>query len=302
MIDFGLSKKFASDKTGVMHEGVGTLYTMSPQVLQGVYTEACDLWSMGVVVYMLLSAHRPFFHQSRKVMIDKIMRADYTFEKPYWKPISLQAKDMVDKLLVVDPKERATAKQSLQHGWLSRDFHLQDRKPDETVTHRVGESLANFTQTSQLKKIALNVIAHRSSTEEILDLRQAFDQYDTANDGVITFEEFRLALQSAKYSDEVIKEIFNSVDVNKNGCIMYTEFIAATLEAHGHIEEERIAEAFDRLDADDSGYISKKNLRDFLGKDLTSKQIDDIIKSADTDQDGQCKYPYVHTYTRIVRY
>jgi hypothetical protein len=70
---------------------------------------------------------------------------------------------------------------------------------------------------------------------------------------------------------------------------MYTEFIAATLEAHGRIEEERIAEAFDRLDSDDSGYISKDNLRDFLGGDATTKQINEIIKESDKDKDGKRK-------------
>lgn len=71
---------------------------------------------------------------------------------------------------------------------------------------------------------------------------------------------------------------------------MYTEFLAATIEAHGHIEEARIAEAFDRLDADDSGFISPKNLRQVLGKDCTSEQIAAIIKSADINGDGQISY------------
>lgn len=71
---------------------------------------------------------------------------------------------------------------------------------------------------------------------------------------------------------------------------MYTEFLAATIEAHGHIEEDRIAEAFDRLDADDTGFISKKNLREVLGKDITSEQISAIMKSADKNKDGQISY------------
>ena len=76
-------------------------------------------------------------------------------------------------------------------------------------------------------------------------------------------------------------------DVNDTGHINYTEFIAATLEAHGHIEEERVAEAFDRLDSDDSGFISRANLRDFLGG--SSKEIEEIIKYGDIDGDGKSK-------------
>jgi calcium-dependent protein kinase len=77
VIDFGLSKKFSSTQIGMMHEGVGTLYSMSPQVLQGVYGSQADLWSCGVIIYMLLSSHRPFYSKKRKIMIDKIMRCEF---------------------------------------------------------------------------------------------------------------------------------------------------------------------------------------------------------------------------------
>lgn len=70
---------------------------------------------------------------------------------------------------------------------------------------------------------------------------------------------------------------------------MYTEFLAAALEVQGHIEEERLAEAFDRLDSDDSGFISRQNLRDFLGKEGTTERIDKIIEEGDKDHDGQSK-------------
>lgn len=79
-------------------------------------------------------------------------------------------------------------------------------------------------------------------------------------------------------------------DVNKNGVIMYTEFIAATLEAQGHIEEERVAEAFDRLDSDDSGFISRANLTEFLGADASSSDIQELINDIDKDGDGQSMY------------
>ena len=151
-------------------------------------------------------------------------------------------------------------------------------------------------------------------------MRKCFDQYDTSNDGIITYEEFKLALQQANFSEDELKEIFKSVvsisssrnfvsqirigflscllksfsyycqDVNRNGYIQYTEFLAATIEAHSHIEEERIAEAFDRLDSDDTGYISKKNLRDFLGKDATNQEIDALIAQGDENNDGKCKF------------
>ncbi|CAJ1936173.1 unnamed protein product [Cylindrotheca closterium] len=290
VIDFGLSKKFGNQATGVMHEGVGTLYSMSPQVLQGVYTSQADLWSAGVIIYMLLSSHRPFYSKKRKVMIDKIMRCDYNFNKSYWDPISNEAKDMIDNLLVIDPKKRMDATKALKHVWLSKEFKLSDRKPDQTTADAVQGNLMNYKDVHALKKIALNVIAHKSSTDDILELRKCFDQYDVANNGTISYDEFMTALKEKNYPEERVKEIFNSMDVNKNGVIMYTEFIAATLEAQGHIEEERIAEAFDRLDSDDSGFISRQNLTEFLGHEATSQDIQDLINEIDKDGDGEISY------------
>ena len=153
----GLSKKFMSNENGVMYDGVGTLYSMSPQVLQGVYTSQADLWSCGVITYMLLSSHRPFYHKQRKRMIDKIMRVDYSYEKDYWKPISDEAKNFVDRLLVLDPKERMDAGEALNHVWLSKEFPLSDRVPDQSTAEAVQGGLVQYKETSELKKIALNV-------------------------------------------------------------------------------------------------------------------------------------------------
>lgn len=144
---------------------------MSPQVLQGVYTSKADLWSCGVITYMLLSSHRPFYHKRRKVMIDRIMRCDYSFQKDYWKVISDEGKNFIDQLLVLDPKKRMDAGQALQHIWLSKEFPLSDRVPDELTSDAVKGNLCRYKNTSQLKKIALNVIAHKVSKRNLYQKR-----------------------------------------------------------------------------------------------------------------------------------
>lgn len=251
VIDFGLSKKFVDNNIGVMHEGVGSkcliasetlelhvsgqdflvqltsflfrnainpsaLYSMAPQVLQGVYTSQADMWSCGVITYMLLSSHRPFYNKKRKIMIDRIMRCDYTFEKDYWKPVSDGAKDFISHLLVLDPKVRYKAEQAQKHKWMHKEFKLEDRAPTASISEKVADNLIFYKDTAELKKIALNVIAHRSSTNDILELRKAFDQFDTANNGIISFDEFKEALKDkCNYTDADIKEMFDSIDVNQ---------------------------------------------------------------------------------------
>jgi calcium-dependent protein kinase len=189
---------------------------MAPQVLQGVYTSQADMWSVGVITYMLLSSHRPFYNKKRKVMIDRIMRCDYTFEKDYWKPVSDEAKDFISHLLVLDPKVRYKAEQAQKHKWMHKEFKIEDRAPTASVTEKVADNLMFYKDTAELKKIALNVIAHRSSTDEILELRKAFDYYDKANNGVISFDEFKEAIKDkCSYTDKDIKDMFDSIDVNQ---------------------------------------------------------------------------------------
>jgi len=292
VIDFGLSKKFASNKLGVMREGVGTLYSMAPQVLQGIYNSQADMWSVGVITYMLISSHRPFYNKKRKVMIDRIMRCDYSYNKGYWDPVSDEAKDFIDHLLVLDSRDRYNAQKAQNHVWFTKQFKIQDRAPTESCKTRVADNLMVYKNNLELKKLALNVIAHRSSTSEIYQLRKAFDQFDTGNDGVISSTEFKVALQEkCSYSDDEIHEMFTSIDINQTGDIMYTEFIAATLEAQGQVDEERIAEAFDRLDVDNTGSISKENIMEFLGEtDTTMKDIEIMIRAADYDDCGEVSF------------
>ena len=123
LIDFGLATKYLSDEYKMMRERVGTLYSMAPQVIQGVYDKACDLWSVGVITYMLLSGGEPPFDgDTRRQMIDSIMRCQYSYseENTAWKTVSQDAKNFIDALLKMDPKERLTARRALRHPWLRK--------------------------------------------------------------------------------------------------------------------------------------------------------------------------------------
>jgi calcium-dependent protein kinase len=145
---------------------------MAPQVLQGIYSSKADLWSVGVIAYMLLSASKPFYSKRRRKMIDLIMRCDYTYETAVWQEaISADAKDFIDQLLVVDPKARWDAAQALEHPFIVNREQLPDEKPSDALLGQIEDSLLHYRQTSALKKLALNVIAHRSSTKGTIPLR-----------------------------------------------------------------------------------------------------------------------------------
>jgi calcium-dependent protein kinase len=214
VIDFGLSKHFAHDdiQNRFMNERVGTIYTMAPQVLQGIYSSQADMWAIGVLAFMLLGNKKPFYDRNRSKMIDLIMRADYTFDSKIWDGVAPSAKDFVNQLLVVDPSVRMDAPTALQHEWIVNRDELDNERPSQDILDSIDHNLIKYKNTSALKKIALNVIAHRSTADEIEQLRKAFEYFDAKRDGVITFGEFREALAGMNnYSDESLRELFSSI-------------------------------------------------------------------------------------------
>lgn len=290
VLDFGLSKKFIPGM--YLSEWVGTVYTMSPQVLLGVYTNKADCWSIGVLAFLLLCNEKPF-KGKRSEMLNKIKHCDYNFKNPGWYNVSKEAKGFVAALLTKDPNKRLSAEEALHHPWLTKKSFTDSSvaKLNESLMVNVKDNILSYAQTSEFKRIAAVVVAHKSSVDEIVEMRRAFEKLDKEKHGVITIDEFKHGMALCNdYSEEEVNAMFDSIDVNKNGKIMYTEFIAATLELQGRIEEKRVAEAFDHIDDDDSGYITKKNLKQLLGERGTSEQIDKLIEEADTDGDGKISF------------
>jgi len=119
--DFGLSKIFSDDLAGevVMKTACGTPGYVAPEVLMhDNYSSQVDLWSVGVIVYILLCGFPPFYGDNDNQMFRKIKAGQYKFLAPYWDPISADAKDFVSKLLTVDWRKRMTAQEALNHKWL----------------------------------------------------------------------------------------------------------------------------------------------------------------------------------------
>lgn len=289
LIDFGLSKVYGSEKRHqTLTEGVGTIYTMAPEVLKGSYTKQADVWSVGVIAYMLLSSQMPFYGRKRQHIVEQILGGKYDFRGRRWRKIGTPAKDFVRDLLVVDPDERLDAERAQSCVWLNKRFSATVRNPREEEIWQAKHSMANYAGYTKLKKMALMVVAHRSTCEEIGILRKVFQKYAAGNKGgCITYEEFSDAWKESGMPPEDTRAIFDAVDLDGSGRIRYTEFLAATIEAQGAISEERLAEAFDRFDSDDSGYISVDNLAEVLGHDFPRQEIIDIIDDAvDPDNDG----------------
>lgn len=194
-----------------LNEGVGTVYTMAPEVLKGDYNNKADVWAVGVLAYMLLSSQMPFYGRRRKEILDKIARCNYDFKGRRWSTVSIPAKNFIKDLLMHDPKERPSATEAKQSIWLNMRLTSSVRTATEDDMDAAALSLENYATHKTLQKLALMIIAHKSNSEEIGFLRNVFKRYDKNKDGAIKLPEFKMCLEKYNYSDEKIEKLFNSV-------------------------------------------------------------------------------------------
>ncbi|XP_026528925.1 calcium/calmodulin-dependent protein kinase type IV isoform X1 [Notechis scutatus] len=117
--DFGLSKIVADHVT--MKTVCGTPGYCAPEILRGcAYGSEVDMWSIGIITYILLCGFEPFYDErGDQYMFKRILNCEYDFVSPWWDDVSLNAKDLVRKLIVLDPKKRLTTFQALQHPWVT---------------------------------------------------------------------------------------------------------------------------------------------------------------------------------------
>eukprot|EP01007_Sphenomonas_quadrangularis_P000961 NODE_182_length_1900_cov_85.023231_g137_i0.p1 GENE.NODE_182_length_1900_cov_85.023231_g137_i0~~NODE_182_length_1900_cov_85.023231_g137_i0.p1 ORF type:complete len:331 (+),score=59.30 NODE_182_length_1900_cov_85.023231_g137_i0:60-1052(+) len=117
--DFGLAKIWSGDM--LVKTACGSPNYVAPEVLTNDmkgYSFACDMWSVGVILYVLLCGFCPFYDENTPALFQAIIAGSYSFPSPYWDPISDDAKDLIQRLLVTDPKKRLTPQQALEHPWI----------------------------------------------------------------------------------------------------------------------------------------------------------------------------------------
>jgi calcium-dependent protein kinase len=226
VIDFGLSRKFRKGQR--LMGQVGTTYTMSPEVFRKVYDKQADMWSIGVITFMLLSGEKPFWGENTDNVREQVMDADYNFDTPAWKGVSMEAKEFISHLLQVDPSKRYTATDALRSPWLAEFPESKASTLRPSVTSRLYYRMDKFSTAGEFRKLALQAIAHKATSEEIVKLREVFDAMDEEKDGEITLHNMKTALCS-QHSENEIENVFRGIDCDSNGTINYTEFIAATL-------------------------------------------------------------------------
>ncbi|XP_016462311.1 calcium-dependent protein kinase 8 [Nicotiana tabacum] len=288
-IDFGLSVFFKPGEH--FNEIVGSPYYMAPEVLKRNYGPEVDVWSAGVILYILLCGVPPFWAETEQGVAQAIIRSVVDFKRDPWPKVSDNAKDLVKKMLDPDPTRRLTAQQVLEHTWLQNIKKAPNVSLGETVKAR----LKQFSVMNKLKKRALTVIAEFLSAEEVAGMKEAFDQMDTGKKGKINLGELKIGLQKLGHQipDADLQILMEAADVDRDGCLNYAEFVAVSVHLRKMANDEHLHKAFSFFDRNQSGYIEIEELRSALSDEddgNSEEVINAIMHDVDTDKDGRISY------------
>ena len=284
VIAFGMSKRF--DSKNFMSEKVGTAYYISPEVLQGKYDEKCDIWSAGVILYIIICGYPCFNGEDDDEIFAAIQKGKIVFPSPEWDSISNDARELIKKMCS-PPNKRLTASQVLEETW------VKDNAPNagKALLPLKVEPFKNYAHSNKLRKAVLTYIGSRLSEEEIKKIKAIFQSIDVDNDGKLSLEEMKKAVSLTDgMKIEDIEKLFKSIDTDNSGNIEYTEFISASIEKNIYLKEEKLKEAFKLFDVDGSGKISRAEIEKVLHMDKHSKEIDAIMAKHDTNKDGEIDF------------
>ena len=286
VIDFGLSNKIGT-KAG-KREGLWPY--SAPELILGVQDFANDLWSCGVLLYILLCGKHPFHALGDKEMIENIkgIRIDMTGDT--WSGISDGSKNLICKLLCKH-SDRLTAGQALRHPWITS--YTQDDCPDTPIVALALKNLRKFRFTSLLADAVHTFITtQRVSSNDLKIITEVFKKIDKNGDGKLSREElideYTSTLGILQAENEV-ERIMGEVDSDKSGFIDYAEFLKAAMDTRKVLSIENLRSAFRNFDKDSSGKISLNELKKVLSERHLSNNgsWNKILEEFDNDGDGE---------------
>ena len=297
--DFGMAK--IADKNKLENKLVGTVHYVAPEVIQKKYNEKCDLWSCGVIMYVLLSRKPPFAGENTDEIIEKIKKGSYDLKSHPFDTLSANAKDLIQKLLTKDVNQRISAVEALNHPWFEeqKSKELYNEIINSNIIEKLLTNLKNYKKNSIIQETALAYLVHNfPQMKDVINACKLFNQIDINGDGKITEEELYKGLSQKIKSNSLkddVKDIYKKLDMDSDGYIEYEEFVRAAVSKEKFMGDNVLKFAFRFFDKDNSGKITfdeierifKKGVTD---KDNVEKSLNKIINEVDLNRDGKISF------------
>ena len=287
LIDFGLSKVLKTMNC-LMKDKVGTVNYMAPEVLQGKYTIKCDVWSCGVILYIMLCGNPPFYSKDEKILKEKICNFQYDFSNPLFNKISDDAKDLI-KSIFVECERRPNISEILNTS------RVKENAPNAGTDflNIDWKRIMKYSKLNLVQKSVINYRAFHMTSNEAQEYIQMFKLIDENSDGVLTLEEIKNGIKNCKFNLEIneqdLIQLFNDMDTDKNGLINYTEFVAALMDYEKNIKKEHLIECFQNYDEDNSGKIDFNEFCKILRpqNEEEKKELKILYDQFDDNGDGE---------------
>ncbi|XP_021627963.2 calcium-dependent protein kinase 24 [Manihot esculenta] len=289
-IDFGLSIFFESGQR--FGEIVGSPYYMAPEVLRRNYGSQIDVWSTGVILFILLCGVPPFWAETEEGIARAIIGGKIDFTRDPWPRVSEQAKDLVKCMLDQNPYTRLTVEEALEHPWIQNARDVPNVNLGENVRTRIKQ----FSLMNKFKKKVLRVVADNLPPEQVDEIKQMFYVMDTDETGDLSFEELKNGFHNIGHTlpDPDVQMLMDAADIDGNGTLSIEEFVAMSIHLIKIGSDEHLFQAFRFFDKDLNGYIEFDELKDAMVNDNLGPNneqiIKDIMSDVDLDKDGRISY------------
>lgn len=296
VIDFGTAKLF--DKNKSEKKVIGSAYYIAPEVFQQKYNEKCDVWSCGVIMYILLSGKPPFYGEDDEI-VKKISVGQYDIKSDIWTKISSSAIELIKKMLDMNPMSRISAQKALNDKWFKK-FKIREKFTNIDVKEmkKIMENIKHYKPQNKLQQAALALLVHNNlHLPEVKDIIKVFKTIDVDNDCRITKEELSVAylkLYNVPDAESEVEEIFKNIDNDNNGYIEYEEYIRATIDKNKLLNDDVLKYTFKYFDKDNSGAITCDEIAKalFTGNDkkMSEKLTKDLMSEIDSDANAAIDY------------
>ena len=298
LIDFGTCN-YVKENDNLIQK-IGSPYCMAPEVLNKKYNQKCDIWSAGVILYILLIGSPPFNGNNLKELFHAIKKGVFNKEGDEWNQISSNAKDLISKMLLVDPEERISAQASLEHPWF--DILNQNGNLSLTQMENLPNVLTNiwtFNAKEKLQQVTIAYIMHSLySNNEISALSKIFSALDVNENGILSYGEIKEGFD--KYYGKSISLVkLKDIDSNLDGMISYEEFLRPGVNQKELLDENNLRLSFDRFDLNKDGKLLKEELRLVLGT-TEYDYINTLLKLIDENKDDCLSFDEFKTLMKEV--